>query len=77
VAQDAPRSHDDEQDYEVRMSRRVKNFNYPEKTAGSKAAKKLRAETNKLSESKRENLFKRGMQIIYGGTRTEKAVRAR
>jgi hypothetical protein len=44
-----------------------KNFDYPEKTAGSKIARKLRSETNSLSESEREDLFKQGMQIIYGG----------
>jgi hypothetical protein len=40
-------------------------------------AKKLRSEANKLSESKRESLFKCGMQIIYGGTGAEERVRAR
>ena len=57
--------------------RKVKNFLYPERTSGSKVAKKLRSETNKLSESKRESLFKCGMQIIYGGTGAEERVRAR
>jgi hypothetical protein len=56
---------------------RAKNFLYPEKTSGSKVAKKLRSEANKLSESQRENLFKRGMQIIYGGAGTTEAARAR
>ena len=45
-------------------ARHAKNFVYPESTAGSKAAKRLRTEANKLSEQDRENLFKRGMQII-------------
>jgi hypothetical protein len=58
-------------------ARPAKNFVYPESTAGSKAAKRLRAEANKLSEQDRENLFKRGMQIIYGGTGTKEAVGAR
>jgi hypothetical protein len=57
--------------------RRAKNFLYPEKTSGSRAAKKLRSEANKLSESKRESLFKRGMQIIYGGSGAEETVRTR
>ena len=58
-------------------ARHTKNFVYPESTAGSKAAKRLRTEANKLSEPDRENLFKRGMQIIYGGTGTKEAVGAR
>ena len=40
-------------------------------------AKKLRSEANKLSAAERERLFKVGMQIIYGGTGAEEAVRAR
>ena len=58
-------------------ARHTKNFVYPESTAGSKAAKRLRTEANKLSEQERESLFKRGMQIIYGGTGTKEAVGAR
>jgi hypothetical protein len=58
-------------------ARHNKNFVYPEGTAGSKAAKRLRTEANKLTEQDRENLFKRGMQIIYGGTGTKEAVGAR
>ena len=58
-------------------ARHTKNIVYPESTAGSKAAKRLRTEANKLSEQDRENLFKRGMQIIYGGTGTKEAVGAR
>jgi hypothetical protein len=58
-------------------ARQTKNFTYPESTAGSKAAKRLRTEANKLSEQDRESLFKRGMQIIYGGTGTKEAVGAR
>ncbi len=55
----------------------AKNFVYPERTAGAKAAKRLRKEANKLSERERESLFKRGMQIIYGGTGTKETVGAR
>ena len=58
-------------------ARHTKNFVYPESTTGSKAAKRLRTEANKLTEQDRENLFKRGMQIIYGGTGTKEAVGAR
>ncbi len=53
------------------------NFIYPATTTGSEAAKRLRTETNKLSEQQRDDLFKRGMQIIYGGTGTKKALGAR
>jgi hypothetical protein len=52
----------------IMSNKAAKNFAYPDSTAGSKAAKRLRTEANKLSERERENLFKRGMQIIYGGT---------
>ena len=62
----------------VNMSNKAtKNFVYPDSTAGSKAAKRLRTEANKLSERERESLFKRGMQIIYGGTGKKEAVGAR
>ena len=54
-----------------------RNFSYPESTAGSKVAKKLRAETNKLSEAQRESLLQRGMQVIYGGTGTKETVGSR
>ena len=53
-----------------------KNFAYPENTAGAKAAKRVRSEVNKLTERQREDLFKRGMQIIYGGTGTKETVGA-
>jgi hypothetical protein len=42
-----------------------KNFVYPETTSGVRAAKRVRAAANKLTERQREDLFKRGMQIIY------------
>ena len=54
-----------------------KNFVYPDSTAGSKAAKRLRTEASKLTERQREDLFNRGMQIIYGGTGKKEAVGAR
>jgi hypothetical protein len=40
---------------------------YPETTSGSKAAKKLRSETNGLKDGERERLMQAGVQIIYGG----------
>jgi hypothetical protein len=45
-----------------------RNFEYPASTKGGEVAARLRAESNQLSESQRESLFKQGMQIIYGGT---------
>jgi hypothetical protein len=45
----------------------TRNFEYPETTTGSKAAKKLRSEANGLSDLQRQDLFEKGMQIIYGG----------
>ena len=48
---------------------------YPDKTEGSEIAEENRSEANKLSEEQREELFQKGMQVIYGGT--GEAVRAR
>ena len=45
-------------------------------TAGTKAARRVRAEANKLTEQQREDLFKRGMQIVYGGTGSKETVGA-
>ncbi len=45
----------------------ARNFDYPDVTAGSKAAQKLRSETNRLTDAERAELFAAGMQIIYGG----------
>lgn len=53
-----------------------KNFAYPETTTGARAARRVRAEANKLTERQREDLFKRGMQTIYGGTGTKETVGA-
>ena len=55
-------------------SSKARNYSYPETTSGVKVAKKLRSETNKLSEAKREALLQRGMQVIYGGTGTKETV---
>jgi hypothetical protein len=40
---------------------------YPDQTPGSKLATEARKAANGLSETKHEELFKRGMQVIYGG----------
>ena len=50
---------------------------YPDKTTGSEAAAQVRKTANQWSEEKRADLFKRGMQIIYGGSGTQEKVRAR
>ena len=44
-----------------------RNYGYPVTTKGRETAARVRAEANRLSESERETLFKKGMQIIYGG----------
>ena len=54
-----------------------KDFVYPDKTTGSETAAKNRKEANKWSESKRSELFERGMQIIYGGSGSKEKVRSR
>jgi hypothetical protein len=45
------------------------NFDYPATTKGSEAAARMRTQANRLSEAEREVLFKKGMQMIYGGTK--------
>jgi hypothetical protein len=44
-----------------------RNFEYPETTEGGETAARVRTQANRLSESRREALFKKGMQMIYGG----------
>lgn len=39
----------------------------------TQSAKELRAETNNLSDTAREQLFHKGMQLIYGGGNKSKA----
>jgi hypothetical protein len=45
-----------------------KKTEYPEETRGSKLAAEVRKQANSLTDTKRESLFKKGMQLIYGGT---------
>ena len=45
-----------------------KDYHYPDKTNGSEIAAKTRKDANRWSESKRAELFEKGMQIIYGGS---------
>lgn len=51
-----------------------RNFDYPANTKGGETAARMREESNHLSESQRETLFKQGMQIIYGGTGKKETV---
>ena len=44
-----------------------RNFDYPAATKGGEAAARVRMQANRLSEARRELLFKKGMQLIYGG----------
>jgi hypothetical protein len=44
-----------------------KQNEYPEKTKGCEIAAEARREGNSLSDKERENLFKSGMAMIYGG----------
>ncbi len=50
---------------------RGRNFDYPLETKGSRLAAQLRQQTNHLNAQERQDLFRRGMQIIYGGITTE------
>lgn len=51
-----------------------RNFDYPTETEGSRIARQLRSEANGLTESEREELFKQGMQVIYGGSGNKEKV---
>ena len=48
-------------------TRTQRNFDYPADSKGSQVAARVRADANNLTESQREELFKKGMQMIYGG----------
>ena len=54
-----------------------KSVEYPDQTSGSKLAAEARKLGNELTESQREELFKRGMQVIYGGSGDKETARAR
>ena len=53
---------------------RQRNSDYPTTTKGSQIAARVRAESNKLPEAQRDALFKKGMQLIYGGNGTKENV---
>ena len=59
------------------MKRSEKRADYPKETRGSKLAAESRREANSLTDHKRESLFKRGMQIIYGAAGKAKAACSR
>lgn len=42
-------------------------LDYPDETTGSKLARDARERANNLSDSEREQLFRAGMVLIYGG----------
>ncbi len=49
---------------------------YPDQTAGSRLAAKIRAKANKLTDQQRADLFRRGLAMIYGSA-AKKTVSAR
>jgi hypothetical protein len=55
------------------MKKTKRQVEYPKETAGSKLAAEIRKEANSLTDARRESLFKRGMQIIYGASGKAKA----
>lgn len=55
----------------------TKKVDYPAETSGSLLGADFRRKANRLSEEERDELFKRGMQVIYGGNGEKEATRAR
>ena len=41
---------------------------YPDETEGSKIAREMREEANKLTREQEEECFKRALAMIYGGS---------
>lgn len=58
-------------------SKGKREIDYPKDTPGCKLAAEVRKKANSLSDSKRGNLFDRGMQIIYGAAGKAKAACSR
>jgi hypothetical protein len=50
---------------------------YPEQTVGSQLAREARQKANNLTEEQREELFRRGMSMIYGGGTSKERVGSR
>jgi hypothetical protein len=55
-------------DMKAKSKKTARNFEYPDVTPGSIAARKLRAEANSLDDTERQKLFAAEMEIFYGGT---------
>ena len=53
----------------------IKKREYPEESAGSRAARKIREQANKLTKEEREALFEQAMQVYYGGAWPKEANR--
>lgn len=47
--------------------RKRKSTEYPQETRGGKLSAEIRKKANSLRDDEREALFRRGMQVIYGG----------
>jgi hypothetical protein len=60
----------------VMSATRRRNYNYPDKTRGSEAARRIRAGANRLSSAERAEVQQRAMRVIYGGTGNKEAVGA-
>lgn len=56
------------------QTRTQRNFDYPAESKGSQVAARVRSDANNLTESQREELFKKGMQLIYGGNGAKETV---
>lgn len=54
----------------------ARNFDYPDKTAGSELASEVRKKASQLSEQQRERCLEEGMRIIYGGSAAKNHVRS-
>ena len=52
-----------------------KKLDYPEHTEADRMAADLRQRCNKLSREERDELFKRAMQVYYGGSWPKEASR--
>jgi hypothetical protein len=52
-----------------------RNYEYPAETDGNRMANAIRSQASNLTEKDREDLFKKGMQMIYGGAGNQKISR--
>ena len=53
-----------------------RNYEYPEKTRGSEAARRIRARANRLTTAERAELHRRAMQLIYADAGNKETARA-